>query len=411
MQHRDGTDLAALLRELKDRSGLSYGVLARRLHVSTSTLHRYCNGDAVPVEFAPVERLGRACGATSGEMVELHRRWIVAEDARRHRAAPAAAPSGMPAARPTALPRSAPPSGSASDLDLVADLLPDDGRSGQGDAPGLRGEGEGAGEGAGEGPGPGPGRRGFRFVLVGLGIAALVIPGSLALALAHRPAQRTSGPAPTASAPARPAPLTVSLRPYTIDDMCDQWELLNQTPDRAPPAPSPTQDDRAWLRTHGAVSADSTSIEAAVQGTGAEAVVLYDLQVHIVSRSKPLTWPVFAMADGCGGGLAPAGFHIDLDAVHPRAVAAAGSQGDVPIPAPAFPYKVSASDPQVFDITAGATGHDVSWYLELHWSSGARSGILRIDDGGKPFRTSSARANPRYVNPPGSTGWQRQLPA
>ncbi len=40
-------DFAALLRELKDRSGLSYGVLAKRLHMSTSTLHRYCNGDAV----------------------------------------------------------------------------------------------------------------------------------------------------------------------------------------------------------------------------------------------------------------------------------------------------------------------------------------------------------------------------
>ncbi|MBW5422071.1 helix-turn-helix domain-containing protein, partial [Streptomyces sp. BG9H] len=41
--------LAELLRGLKERSGLSYGVLAKRLHMSTSTLHRYCNGDAVPV--------------------------------------------------------------------------------------------------------------------------------------------------------------------------------------------------------------------------------------------------------------------------------------------------------------------------------------------------------------------------
>ncbi|TBO58246.1 XRE family transcriptional regulator, partial [Streptomyces kasugaensis] len=48
---------AALLRELKDRSGQSYGALAKRLHMSTSTLHRYCNGDAVPAEYAPVERL------------------------------------------------------------------------------------------------------------------------------------------------------------------------------------------------------------------------------------------------------------------------------------------------------------------------------------------------------------------
>lgn len=38
---------ARLMRELKERAGLSYGTLARRLHTSTSTLHRYCNGEAV----------------------------------------------------------------------------------------------------------------------------------------------------------------------------------------------------------------------------------------------------------------------------------------------------------------------------------------------------------------------------
>lgn len=75
--------VAALLKELKDRSGSSYGALAKRLHMSTSTLHRYCNGDAVPTEYAPLERLARLCRATPEELVELHRRWILADEARR----------------------------------------------------------------------------------------------------------------------------------------------------------------------------------------------------------------------------------------------------------------------------------------------------------------------------------------
>ncbi|WP_143661347.1 helix-turn-helix domain-containing protein, partial [Streptomyces pseudogriseolus] len=75
-------DFAALLRELKDRSGLSYGVLAKRLHMSTSTLHRYCNGDAVPADYAPVERLARLCKARPEELVELHRRWVLADAVR-----------------------------------------------------------------------------------------------------------------------------------------------------------------------------------------------------------------------------------------------------------------------------------------------------------------------------------------
>ncbi|SCG02610.1 Helix-turn-helix domain-containing protein [Streptomyces sp. Ncost-T6T-2b] len=79
----EAVEFAALLKDLKDRSGRSYGVLAGKLHVSTSTLHRYCNGDAVPNEFAPVERFARVCGASGDELVEVHRRWIVADAARR----------------------------------------------------------------------------------------------------------------------------------------------------------------------------------------------------------------------------------------------------------------------------------------------------------------------------------------
>ncbi|MFP8963990.1 helix-turn-helix domain-containing protein, partial [Streptomyces nanhaiensis] len=76
---RGTEEFASFLRELKERSGHSYGTLARRLHTSTSTLHRYCNGRAVPAQYAPVERLARLCGATPQELLELHRRWMRAD--------------------------------------------------------------------------------------------------------------------------------------------------------------------------------------------------------------------------------------------------------------------------------------------------------------------------------------------
>ncbi|QKW06599.1 helix-turn-helix domain-containing protein [Streptomyces sp. NA04227] len=78
----DAEAFAELLRQLKERSGLSYGALAKRLHMSTSTLHRYCNGSAVPADYAPVERLARVCRASPDELVALHRRWILADAAR-----------------------------------------------------------------------------------------------------------------------------------------------------------------------------------------------------------------------------------------------------------------------------------------------------------------------------------------
>ncbi|MFE9253283.1 helix-turn-helix domain-containing protein [Streptomyces sp. NPDC007088] len=109
---------AERLRELKERSGLSYGVLAKRLHLSTSTLHRYCNGDAVPAEFAPVDRLARLCKARPEELMDLHRRWLLADAARGRgdRGRSAAVPDAHPGAASDAAPDAASdsPPGAAS---------------------------------------------------------------------------------------------------------------------------------------------------------------------------------------------------------------------------------------------------------------------------------------------------------
>ncbi|MBT1187918.1 helix-turn-helix domain-containing protein, partial [Streptomyces sp. CJ_13] len=69
---------AELMRGLKERSGRSYGTLAKRLHSSNSTLHRYCSGAAVPTDYAPVERFARVCGASADELLALHRQWLLA---------------------------------------------------------------------------------------------------------------------------------------------------------------------------------------------------------------------------------------------------------------------------------------------------------------------------------------------
>ncbi|MGW0600896.1 helix-turn-helix domain-containing protein [Streptomyces sp. NPDC002776] len=78
----DVEEFAALLRRFKERTDRSYGSLARRLGMNTSTLHRYCAGEAVPQDFAPVERFAALCGASAEERMELHRRWLLAVAAR-----------------------------------------------------------------------------------------------------------------------------------------------------------------------------------------------------------------------------------------------------------------------------------------------------------------------------------------
>ena len=75
-------DFAALLGDLKERSGLSYGVLAKRLHVGTSTLHRYVQGETVPPEYGVIEKFARLTGASATEMATLYRLWMAAGEAR-----------------------------------------------------------------------------------------------------------------------------------------------------------------------------------------------------------------------------------------------------------------------------------------------------------------------------------------
>ena len=86
----DVAEFALLLTRLKKRTDRSYAALARRLGMNASTLHRYCIGEAVPLDFAGIEQFAALCGASPEERVELHRRWILAAAARQRPRPPAA---------------------------------------------------------------------------------------------------------------------------------------------------------------------------------------------------------------------------------------------------------------------------------------------------------------------------------
>ncbi|MFC9296183.1 helix-turn-helix domain-containing protein [Streptomyces sp. NPDC057011] len=388
---------ALLMRGLKERAGLSYGVLARKLHTSTSTLHRYCNGEAVPAEFAVVDRFARVCGATAGEAVELHRAWLLA-DARKRAAA-------------RAEPLPPPP--------------------GQGPEPGG-----GAGVGA-----RSPWYRRRRVAVVGAaGVAAGAVavavlaaaapergtpPGAAGITAPPVPSAATPTPgAPAASPPAGPAaspvpsgapassaeaspsarrqepsvpavPLRAAVRSHVWANGCDHAYLADRAPGSVPPPPVEA-DAPAWAAAQGAVHAGTQIVEVTLHGTGPGSVVLEDLEVRVAARRTPPAWNLFQMSQGCGGALTPAAFAVNLDAPRPLARPVAGNDGGGAIPAPSFPLRVSASEPAVLRVEATTTGCDCDWSLDLRWSGPAGSGVLRIDDGGRPLRTSAAGGRPMY---------------
>ncbi|MGX1561121.1 helix-turn-helix domain-containing protein [Streptomyces sp. NPDC055506] len=443
-------EFAALLGELKERSGLSYGVLAKRLHMSTSTLHRYCNGDAVPADYAPVERLARLCKASPEELVELHRRWVLADAGRGRKGgggsaeepvAPAAAPiadgptsvvdasasvadgstsvADGPASEvvPTEKPRSrrprpallagiavavvlggvglavAVPSGGADDDGRRgAAAVSDGGRTPDGGA--VASVSPSGSSSAGTGKDKAKGRGNDKSKGGGNGSASAT-PDSGAPAGgggSGRPG-RTGAPA------AGSVPLTVNTTAHAWEDPCSQRYLVNRPPGQVGPPPL-EQDAPAWVAATGAVPSGQQFLKLTVQGTGKETVVVDGLTVRMAGKRTPLAWNDYAMGYpgvGCGGGVPTRFFTVALDAARPSVVAEAGHDD--------FPFSVSQSDPEVYYIRADASAYDVSWYLELSWSSGSRKGTLTVDDEGRPFRTSGNNGRPAYEFPLGGDKW------
>ena len=104
-------DFAALLLSMKEQSGRTYEALAKRVGTSRSALHRYCSGQAVPAEFAVLERLGRMMGADRDTLLDLHRRWALAAAARRSAAGQSAPQSARRSGEEVPHPVEAPPAG------------------------------------------------------------------------------------------------------------------------------------------------------------------------------------------------------------------------------------------------------------------------------------------------------------
>ncbi len=139
-----------------------------------------------------------------------------------------------------------------------------------------------------------------------------------------------------------------------------------------------------------------TNVEISVQGKTSTAVVLEALRVRVVGRNDPAPGTAYSMDQGCGGVITPRYIAVDLDKDRPIARSVAGSDLDRSIPAVRFPYRVSSRDPEVLLVTARTESCDCRWYLELDWSSQGRTGTVRIDDEGRPFRTSGIKGMPRY---------------
>ncbi|MGW4753376.1 helix-turn-helix domain-containing protein [Streptomyces chartreusis] len=420
----DVQEFAALLRRLKERTDRSYGQLARRLNMNTSTLHRYCAGDAVPLDFAPVERFAALCGATPEERLELHRLWILAVAARqRSRTAAAEAksaavtppsdPAPEPADEPVRDPASPEPAqrpwyrsrrllvSAAVTTALLATLgslsaLPDDRAKGSDSVeavdPPRTTEPDSPRPKSSKSPSPSPSKP-------SPSADGSKKPSAKANGDTDRPSKKSG-----TSQPSTGVPLTWSADSHVWQASCGHDYVIDKPPQQVPPPPNP-QDAATWAATMGAVHGKQTLVRITVQGKSSTAVVLEALRVRVVGRSAPMAGTNYAMDNGCGGALTPRYFDVDLDKDRPVARPADGNDSGVTIPAMRLPYRVSAEDPEVLLIDARTAACDCSWYLELDWSSQGRTGTVRVDDHGRPFRTTGNKGLKNYAYDTSARAW------
>ncbi|WP_367881096.1 hypothetical protein [Streptomyces sp. P3] len=223
-------------------------------------------------------------------------------------------------------------------------------------------------------------------------------PGATSSVPASGRANPSNGAAPTGGRNAAAdtgAPLA-----WTADSQvwalgCGHDYVIDKPPAQVPPPPA-EQDAGPWATAQGAVHGRETNVEISVQGRSSATVVLTALRVRVVGRATPAPGTVYAMDQSCGGSLTERYFAVDLDKDRPVAQSVASSDAGAPIPAVSLPYRVSSKDPEVLLVTARTENCDCNWYLELDWSSQGRSGTVRVDDHGRPFRTSGIKGLPRY---------------
>lgn len=437
VEESTGEEFAERLSELKRRSGLSYSLLAKRLHLSTSTLHRYCSGAAIPVEYAPVERLARVCGATPEELVGLHRLWVLADAARgrergrgaaRQQAAPTTVAAPLVEAQPSEQ-ESAAGSGPSSDI-----------------GPGKRSELQAA---------PAEGQPWWRrsiparpMAVTGLAVALLATltllgeqswqDSSSAVEAAPEspaakevppddepgassdppqepqgpsalpvPAESSPPPAPPEESPAgepespgqvpdavSQPPLDWTVRSHVWRHNCSHRYLVDRKPEDVPSAPV-VQDSETWAGALEAVHGGLTVVETTLRSADGTPVVVEELYVRVDGRAEPLPGNLYSTGRSCGGALVHASFDVDLDAPSPLPVPSDGydPREEKPVSPPRLPYQVTEDDPLSLRVEAETEQCDCTWTLEVEWSSGTERGMLVIDDEGQPFRTSAPRGD------------------
>jgi hypothetical protein len=177
---------------------------------------------------------------------------------------------------------------------------------------------------------------------------------------------------------------------------------------QVPPPPNGASPDGrySWAHELGGVDASASLMRVTITGKESAPVILQGLRVKVAERRPPLRG---ALLSYLGLGAAQSVRYVKVDlSVDPPSWEFIGPAGE---PEEHFPLRVSASETEVFDVQAAPVRGEVSWFLELEYTADGEQGVVRIDDEGKPFRTTdTSRAGDGYGWSEAQGRWESRAP-
>jgi hypothetical protein len=238
-----------------------------------------------------------------------------------------------------------------------------------------------------------------RYGLIGAVVAVLLMVGAAvgkgaldAISDKSRQAVASTLNEPSPRATTSEDPLRITVRTAAGRSDCPRTSFLlpSLTALRGSPSPPSEYGSEEWVVAHGGVPVVGV-VYFTVQTPSASAVLLTGMRA-VIDRRQPVNGVRASLTSQCGGEVVSRYFGIDLQPPAPTVVARPGVDGytgATVAPAVTFPFKVSATDPEVFIANVGDVTGDITWHLELDWVADGKSGHSRIPGRGA-FRTSSA---------------------
>lgn len=202
-----------------------------------------------------------------------------------------------------------------------------------------------------------------------------------------------------ASPTAEPDPLTATLQ---FGEDCEGFVLPNSLLRELPKNKDITAK---WAYEHGGATSYGVGF-LLLQGTSEDAVILQGMRVIELARaSAPSNTSEVMPCSASGGFIRTRYFDVELSQkpkIIPRTDPESGA------PQPKFPFKVSNSDPEYFELWVKGPPCLCSWRIALDWTSRGRSGTLVVDRGFSTILTNTLENLPSYQYDEGR--WKPPLP-